>query len=282
MGLGCSTATDPRPEHTDEIPDWVQHPKVVQRWCNALTGIPFVDASMRELVGTGFVSEPGRQAMTWLLTRGYGQDWRLAAEWLERCSLDYDPFVCYGNCAYQSEILKDDFGDPVFNTMYVGHKHDQTGIYIKKWLPQLSKVPSVYIHRPHVLSEKMQSMHNVHLGRPTPHPIKLWDGAESQLGPSQLTAYFQSEGQWEAPGMHEGLRFGNPSSTLLPAGERSLTLAATAFEEMEGAYAEVVRGYQQAPVHGKLRSADCWPQLEQRMYLPGRAACSLLLKRSLR
>lgn len=283
----------PRPEHTDEIPDWVRHPKVVQRWCNALTGIPFVDASMRELVGTGFVSEPGRQAMTWLLTRGYGQDWRLAAEWLERCSLDYDPFVCYGSCAYQSEILKDDFGDPVFNTLYIGHKHDQTGIYIKKWLPQLSKVPSVYIHRPHVLTEKMQKLHNVHLGKTYPFPIKLWDGADTQLGPSELTSYFATEAQWQkSPGLHEALRFdgGSPSEhlardagpadksnttlreatrTVLPAGERSLSLPATAFEEMEGDYVEVVRGCSN---HQQLQQDTPSGQQARRLVVPSRGS----------
>ncbi|CAD2220509.1 deoxyribodipyrimidine photo-lyase [Angomonas deanei] len=129
----------PHPEETDNIPNWRHDAKVVQRWCNALTGIPLADAAMRELTGTGFVADVGRQALVWLLVRGYSQDWRLAAEWLERNSLDFDPFICYGCTAYYTDLMKDDFGEPVRNIHYLAHQHDQTGIYIKRWLPQLSK-----------------------------------------------------------------------------------------------------------------------------------------------
>lgn len=197
----------PHPEQTDEVPDWRHDTKVVQRWCTALTGIPFADAAMRELVGTGFVAHEGRQALAWLLTRGYGQDWRLGAEWMERCSLDYDPFICYGNFAYYSGLMRDDFGEPVRNVHWLAHQHDQTGIYIKKWLPQLSKVPPVYIHRPHVLTARMQAMHNVYLGKNYPYPLKLWQGAQRTLTATELTAYY-AQGIRSGPGYAEALRYG--------------------------------------------------------------------------
>ncbi|CBZ24191.1 putative DNA photolyase [Leishmania mexicana MHOM/GT/2001/U1103] len=198
----------PHPEHTDDVPEWRHDRKVVQRWCDGLTGIPFADAAMRELVGTGFVAQEGRQALAWLLTRGYGQDWRLGAEWMERCSLDYDPFVCYGNYAYSCGLMLDDFGEPVRNVYYLAHQHDQTGIYVKKWLPQLSKVPPVYIHRPHVLTERMQAMHGVYLGRNYPYPLKLWQGAQRSLSAAKLTAYYP-QGIVKGPGYAEALRYGS-------------------------------------------------------------------------
>lgn len=184
----------PHPDATDRLPDWRRDPKIVQKWCLGLNGLPFADAAMRELHTTGFVAAEGRKALVWLLTRGYGQDWRLGAEWLERCSLDYDPFVCYGNAAYFSELLPDDFGETVRSTAFITHHHDQTGIYIKKWLPQLSKVPPVYIHRPHVLTPRMQAMHGVYLGRNYPYPLKLWDGAQDTLSAAHLPAYFAGDG----------------------------------------------------------------------------------------
>ncbi|KEG09455.1 putative DNA photolyase, putative,cryptochrome [Trypanosoma grayi] len=206
----------PRPEQTDGVPDWRHDRKIVQKWCAGLTGVPFADAAMRELLTTGFVAHEGRQALAWLLTRGYGQDWRLGAEWLERCSLDYDPFLCYGNFAYFSELLRDDFGEPVRTIQWIAHHHDQTGIYVKKWLPVLSKIPPVYIHRPHVLTPRMQAMHGVRLGRNYPYPLKLWDGAQHTLGSNELTAYFDSESAWHrkaqsgagGPGYAEALRHG--------------------------------------------------------------------------
>ncbi|KAG5486019.1 hypothetical protein LSCM4_06725 [Leishmania orientalis] len=198
----------PHPEHTDDVPDWRRDRKVVQRWCDGLTGIPFADAAMRELVGTGFVAQEGRQALAWLLTRGYGQDWRLGAEWMERCSLDYDPFVCYGNYAYSCGLMLDDFGEPVRSVHYLAHQHDQTGIYVKKWLPQLSKVPPVYVHRPHVLTARMQAMHGVYLGKNYPYPLKLWQGAQRSLSAAELTAYYP-HGIAKGPGYAEALRYGS-------------------------------------------------------------------------
>jgi deoxyribodipyrimidine photo-lyase len=197
----------PTPENTDEAPDWRFDEKVLRRWCNGLTGFPFADAAMRELLATGWVGGPGRQALMWLLSIGLGQDWRAGAEWFERCSLDYDPFVCYGNAAYCSKLTPDDYDDDVHTLHYLAAKHDQTGIYIKKWLPQLSKVPSVYIHRPHVMSERMQAMHGVYLGKTYPFPVKLWDGAQSTMGPSQLTAYYETKSQQRSPGPMEALTF---------------------------------------------------------------------------
>ncbi|CCW62205.1 unnamed protein product [Phytomonas sp. EM1] len=198
----------PHPEETDGIADWRHDGAIVQKWCMGLTGIPFTDAAMRELLGTGFVAHEGRQALVWLLTRGYGQDWRLAAEWLERCSLDFDPFVCYGNCAYFSELMHDDFGEPVRNVHFLAHHHDQTGIYIKKWLPQLSKIPPVYIHRPHILTPRMQAMHGVYIGKNYPYPLKLWQGAHRALTSADLKAYFPDLHNLRGPGYAEAARHG--------------------------------------------------------------------------
>ncbi|CAJ1006061.1 putative DNA photolyase/FAD binding domain of DNA photolyase [Leishmania naiffi] len=233
----------PHPEHTDDVPEWRHDRKVVQRWCNGLTGIPFADAAMRELVGTGFVAHEGRQALAWLLTRGYGQDWRLGAEWMERCSLDYDPFVCYGNYAYSCGLMLDDFGEPVRSVYYLAHQHDQTGIYIKKWLPQLSKVPPVYVHRPHVLTERMQAMHGVYLGKNYPYPLKLWQGAQRSLSAADLTAYYP-QGIVKGPGYTEALRYGSAvmqpeeynaavSPTYVQLQEWAAMLPASAFAGIE-------------------------------------------------
>lgn len=213
----------PNPIETDAIPTWRHDPKIAQRWCSGLTGIPFADAAMRELVGTGFVAKEGRQALAWLLTRGYGQDWRLGAEWMERCSLDYDPFICYGSYAYSCGLIQDDFGETPYGVHYLAHQHDQTGIYIKKWLPQLSKVPPVYIHRPHILTPRMQAMHGVLLGKSYPYPIKLWEGGQHTHSGAELTAYF-SNGLGLLPGYGESLRCG---TDLLQPEEYNAAVAPT-------------------------------------------------------
>lgn len=187
----------PTPEHTDDIPDYRFNDKIVRKWCAGLNGLPFCDAAMKELTSTGFTSAQGRQALAWLLAVGYGQDWRVGAEWMERCSLDYEPFSCYGEFARCAKLIRDDFGETVHSAQFLAHRHDQTGSYTRAWLPQLTAVPTMYIHRPHVLTERMQDMHSVKIGAGGnyPLPLKLWDGAQHQLGPSQLPAYFATSEQ---------------------------------------------------------------------------------------
>lgn len=161
---------------------WRVDEKIIHKWCRGLTGFPLADAAAKELLLTGFVAQEGREALVWLLSRGLGQDWRVAAEWLERNALDFDPFICYHRSLRAADLLPDEIGGECPRTLhYLAHHHDQTGIYVKRWLPVLSRVPPVYIHRPHIMTPRMQAMTQVYLGRNYPYPIKLWDGAVEDL-----------------------------------------------------------------------------------------------------
>lgn len=59
------------------------------KWANGETGYPLVDACMRELAATGFMSNRGRQIVASFLTKDMGIDWRFGAEWFERHLLDH-------------------------------------------------------------------------------------------------------------------------------------------------------------------------------------------------
>ncbi|EEC81120.1 hypothetical protein OsI_23997 [Oryza sativa Indica Group] len=61
---------------------------------------PLIDANMKELLATGFMSNRGRQIVCSFLVRDMGIDWRMGAEWFETCLLDYDPASNYGNWTY--------------------------------------------------------------------------------------------------------------------------------------------------------------------------------------
>ena len=70
------------------------------RWKSGTTGWPLVDANMRELAATGFMSNRGRQNVASFLVLELGVDWRAGAEWFEGLLLDHDPSSNYGNwCA---------------------------------------------------------------------------------------------------------------------------------------------------------------------------------------
>jgi deoxyribodipyrimidine photolyase len=72
-----------------------------RRWQQGQTGMPFVDAGMRELALTGFMSHLHRQCCAAFLVRDLGIDWRMGAEHFESCLLDHTPDANWGNWAYR-------------------------------------------------------------------------------------------------------------------------------------------------------------------------------------
>ncbi|XP_028081502.1 cryptochrome DASH, chloroplastic/mitochondrial isoform X3 [Camellia sinensis] len=79
---------------------WSQDQLLFESWRDGCTGYPLIDANMKELSMTGFMSNRGRQIVCSFLVRDMGIDWRMGAEWFETCLLDYDPCSNYGNWTY--------------------------------------------------------------------------------------------------------------------------------------------------------------------------------------
>ncbi len=107
---------------------------LIQNWCNAKTGRPFVDANMTELLETGYMSNRGRQLVALYLVRELGIDWRLGASWFEHYLLDFDPCNNYGNWNFQAGIGHDIKKCNGFNIDDEAKKHDPQGLYQDYWL----------------------------------------------------------------------------------------------------------------------------------------------------
>jgi deoxyribodipyrimidine photo-lyase len=73
--------------------DWQQDWERFNAWREGLTGFPLVDANMREIAASGYMSNRGRQNVASFLTKNLGIDWRMGAEWFESLLVDYDPAV---------------------------------------------------------------------------------------------------------------------------------------------------------------------------------------------
>ncbi len=71
-----------------------------EAWCQGRTGQPFIDANMRELAATGWMSNRGRQNVASYLVNDLLLDWRMGAFWFERMLIDYDPCSNWGNWLY--------------------------------------------------------------------------------------------------------------------------------------------------------------------------------------
>lgn len=104
-----------------------------ERWRTGHTGQPLVDAGMRELAATGWLSNRMRQIVASYLIHDLGSDWRAGAAWFEHALIDYDPCSNQGNWAYIAGRGTDPRGGRRFNTDKQTHDHDPHGHYQRLW-----------------------------------------------------------------------------------------------------------------------------------------------------
>jgi deoxyribodipyrimidine photo-lyase len=133
-----------RPAGNAEARRWVTDDALFQRWCAGTTGVPFVDANMRELAATGFMSNRGRQNVASYLALTLGLDWRLGAEFFESTLVGYDPASNWVNWAAAAAVT----GGRVnrFNPGKQARDYDKDGHYVRAWLPELAGVPAPRCH----------------------------------------------------------------------------------------------------------------------------------------
>jgi len=159
---------------------WKQDWQRFNLWQNGLTGFPLVDANMRELAATGFMSNRGRQNVASFLTKNLGIDWRMGAEWFESLLIDYDVCSNWGNWNYTAGVGNDGRGFRFFNILKQSKDYDPDGKYVKHWLPELAQIPAHKVHEPWKLQSVEQKRFQVRLGVDYPQPIvDLFKSAES-------------------------------------------------------------------------------------------------------
>ena len=142
----------------------------IEAWETANTGIPLVDACMRAVVQTGWINFRMRAMLVSFLSFNLDQDWRSGAYHLARQFLDYEPGIHYPQFqmhAGTTGVNTVRLYNPVKNSQ----EHDPDGTFIKKWIPELTNVPTAYIHEPWTMSIMEQSFCDVFIGKDYPAPI---------------------------------------------------------------------------------------------------------------
>jgi len=122
------------------------------RWCNGTTGYPLIDAAMRELSASGFLSNRARQIVGSFLTKNLGIDWRAGAEWFESMLVDYDVASNWGNWAYVAGVGNDARGYRYFDIDRQAQQYDPDGEFVRHWLPELRHLNGAAAHRPDLLA----------------------------------------------------------------------------------------------------------------------------------
>lgn len=127
---------------------WKEDAKALERWRMGTTGVPFVDANMRELHRSGWMSNRGRQNCASFLVHNLGIDWRMGAEWFESMLLDHDVCSNYGNWNYAAGVGNDPREGRRFNIIKQAHDYDKNAEFVSAWIPELADVPQEHRHTP--------------------------------------------------------------------------------------------------------------------------------------
>lgn len=118
----------------NHCPETSYDPKVFKSWCEGQTGYDIVDACMRQLKQTGYMSNRGRQLVASCLVHELRQDWRYGAAWFEHQLIDFDVGSNWGNWLYLAGVGSDPRGHRQFNLQKQTELYDPDGHFRKKWL----------------------------------------------------------------------------------------------------------------------------------------------------
>jgi deoxyribodipyrimidine photo-lyase len=114
---------------------WSENRELFSAWREGKTGEPFVDANMRELLKTGWMSNRGRQNVASFLAKTLRIDWTWGAQWFNHHLLDSDRESNWGNWAYLAGVGTDP-RDRQFNISRQAQMYDAEGKYRKLWLSE--------------------------------------------------------------------------------------------------------------------------------------------------
>lgn len=138
-----------RPE--TEALAWRDAPDELAAWQEARTGLPIIDAAMRQLLETGWMHNRLRMIVAMFLTKNLLIDWREGERFFMRHLIDGDLAANNGGWQWSSSTGTD--SAPyfrIFNPLSQSEKFDAQGVFIKSWLPELAGLNKKEVHNPDV------------------------------------------------------------------------------------------------------------------------------------
>ena len=159
-----------KPEYAD-FP-WADDQTSLRAWQKGKTGYPIVDAGLRELWATGIMHNRVRMIAASFLIKHLLIPWQDGERWFWDTLVDAD--IASNAASWQWVAGCGADAAPyfrIFNPILQGEKFDRKGNYVRRWLPELARLPDEFIHRPWEAPPELLHMAGVELGRDYPHPV---------------------------------------------------------------------------------------------------------------
>jgi deoxyribodipyrimidine photo-lyase len=146
-------------------------PERLAAWSTGRTGWPFVDACMRALIAEGWINFRMRAMLMAVASQHLWIHWRDSGLVLARLFVDYEPGIHWPQCQMQAgttgiNIVR------LYNPIKQGLDHDPQGLFLRRWLPELARVPAVHLHTPWLMGEREQRAAGCLLGVDYPQPLR--------------------------------------------------------------------------------------------------------------
>jgi len=160
---------------------WAEPGAALTAWQRGQTGYPLVDAAMRQLWHTGWMHNRLRLVAASFLVKHLLIDWRLGAAWFRDTLVDADP--ANNSVGWQWVAGSGADAAPffrIFNPSLQSRKFDANGDFIRRYVPELARLPVDHIHEPWKASSKVLATAGVGLGETYPRPIVQHEAARAR------------------------------------------------------------------------------------------------------
>ncbi len=166
------TANEPLDVRFTAMPWHADYAADLQRWQYGNTGIPIVDAGMRELLATGWMHNRVRMIVASLLTKNLLIPWQEGARWFWDTLVDAD--LANNSMGWQWVAGCGADAAPyfrIFNPVLQGQRFDPEGGYVRRWVPELEHLPVKWLHQPWRAPATVLDSVQLRFGVDYPEPI---------------------------------------------------------------------------------------------------------------
>uniref|UniRef100_A0A0G4I8G4 Photolyase/cryptochrome alpha/beta domain-containing protein n=1 Tax=Chromera velia CCMP2878 TaxID=1169474 RepID=A0A0G4I8G4_9ALVE len=158
--------------HYDEGMQWSEESAVrLKAWKRGKTGLPLIDAAMRQLWETGWIQQNVRMAVASFLTEYLNVDWREGARWFHDTLIDCDEAINGMMWQNAGRAGLDQWNFHI-HPVTSARSSDASGQFVRSWVPQLAKLPTKFVHAPWEADPYALRTAAVQLGR-SGYPLRV-------------------------------------------------------------------------------------------------------------